>query len=86
VRNSLLFTGVMSNSYASLDHVVALPYSVIHRSARLSNVVIDRGVHIPTGLVVGEDPDEDRKWFRVTDNGITLITAEMIARRDIALG
>jgi glucose-1-phosphate adenylyltransferase len=81
VRNSLLFTGVHSNSYSVLDHAVVLPYAVIERSARLRNVVIDRGVVIPAGLVVGEDPEEDAKWFRVSDNGVTLITQEMLDRR-----
>ena len=81
VRNSLLFTMVHSNSYSVLDHAVVLPRATIERSARLKNVVIDRGVCIPQGLVVGEDPEEDKRWFRVTDTGITLITQEMLDRR-----
>ena len=81
VRNSLLFTGVHSNSWSSLDHAVVLPYVTIMRHARLSKVVIDRGVTIPEGLVVGENPDEDRKWFRVTEGGVTLITQPMLDRR-----
>ncbi|MSU88682.1 glucose-1-phosphate adenylyltransferase [Rhodobacteraceae bacterium 2CG4] len=80
VRESLLFTGVRSNSYSVLERVVALPYVTIQRHSRLRNVVIDRGVEIPRGLVVGEDPVEDAKWFRVTEKGVTLITAEMIAK------
>ena len=86
VRNSLLFTGVHTNSYSKLDQVVALPYAEIARHARLSKVVLDRRVHIPQGLVVGEDPEEDRKWFRVTDSGVTLITQPMLDRRAAALG
>ncbi|MCC0080777.1 MAG: glucose-1-phosphate adenylyltransferase [Rhodobacter sp.] len=82
VRNSLLFTGVHSNSWSSLDQAVVLPYATIQRHARLTRVVIDRGVEIPEGLVVGEDPDEDRKWFRVTENGVTLITQSMLDRRE----
>lgn len=81
VRNSLLFTMVHTNSYAVLDHAVVLPYVTVERSARLRNVVIDRGVTIPTGLVVGEDPEEDAKWFRVTENGVTLITQSMLDRK-----
>jgi glucose-1-phosphate adenylyltransferase len=81
IRNSLLFTQVHTNSFAVLDHVVALPYVEVARSARLKNCVIDRGVHIPEGLVVGEDPKEDAKWFRVTDTGVTLITRKMLNKR-----
>ena len=81
IRKSLLFTQVHTNSYASLDQVVALPYVNVARSARLKNCVIDRGVQIPEGLVVGEDPTEDQKWFRVTDSGVTLITQTMLDER-----
>ena len=84
VRNSCLFTGVHTNSYAVLDHAVVLPNVVVNRSARLRQVVIDSGVVIPEGLVVGEDPEEDKKWFRVTDRGITLITQEMLDKRAAA--
>jgi glucose-1-phosphate adenylyltransferase len=44
----------------------------------LRSVVIDRGVQIPEGLVVGEDPDLDARRFRRTEQGITLITQPMI--------
>ena len=57
-----------------------LPYVDIARAARLTNVVIDRGVKIPEGLVVGEDIDADAKRFRRTGDGIVLITQQMIDR------
>ncbi|WP_112321392.1 glucose-1-phosphate adenylyltransferase [Oceanibium sediminis] len=85
VRNSLLFTGVHTNSFSSLDRVVALPYVNVARNARLTNAVLDRGVHIPEGLVVGEDMAEDRKWFRVSENGVVLITQDMLERRAAGL-
>jgi glucose-1-phosphate adenylyltransferase len=85
IRQSLLFTQVHTNSYASLEGAVVLPYANVARYARLTNVVIDRGVRIPEGLVVGEDPDEDAKWFRVSEGGITLITQDMLDRREALL-
>ncbi len=78
VKNSLLFTGVRANSYSRLEQAVVLPYVTIGRSARLKRVVIDRGVEIPEGLVVGDDPQLDAKRFRRTENGICLITQPMI--------
>jgi len=86
VRNSLLFTGVRAHSYSVLDHAVVLPYVSVHRNARLKTCVIDRGVEIPEGLVVGEDPDEDAKWFRRTDSGVVLITQSMLDARRAAEG
>jgi glucose-1-phosphate adenylyltransferase len=31
-------------------------------------------------LVVGEDPEEDARRFRITDNGVCLITQAMLDR------
>ncbi len=84
VKNSLFFTGVHSNSFSSLENAVVLPYVTIERSARLKNVVIDRGARIPAGLVVGEDPEEDAKWFRVSSGGTTLITQNMLDKKEAA--
>jgi glucose-1-phosphate adenylyltransferase len=80
VRRSLLFTGVRANSYCEIENAVILPYVDIGRSSRLKNVVIDRGVKIPEGLIVGEDPKLDAKRFRLTGKGICLITQQMIDR------
>jgi glucose-1-phosphate adenylyltransferase len=86
VRNSLLFTGCRTHSFSSLEYVVALPQVVVNRKAQLKNVVIDRGVVIPEGLVVGADPEEDMRWFRRTDAGIVLITQDMLTARAARLG
>jgi glucose-1-phosphate adenylyltransferase len=80
VDKSLLFTGVRANSYGRLTNAVVLPYVTIGRNVRLAKVVIDRGVVIPEGLVVGEDPEEDARRFRRTENGVCLVTQAMINR------
>jgi glucose-1-phosphate adenylyltransferase len=78
VRRSLLFTGVRANSYSSLEEAVVLPQCQISRGARLRRVVVDRGVIVPPGLVVGEDAALDASRFRRTANGVCLITQTMI--------
>ena len=80
LKRSLLFTGVRQRSYSVLDHAVVLPHAQIGRGARVSNAVIDRGVAIPDGLVIGEDPGLDAQRFRRTDNGVCLVTKSMIDR------
>ncbi|WP_174297802.1 glucose-1-phosphate adenylyltransferase [Sphingomonas bacterium] len=80
IQRSLLFTGVRANSFALLDEAVVLPSCSIGRGARLRKVVIDRGVAIPEGLTVGDDPDLDAARFRRTDRGVCLITQSMIDR------
>ena len=86
VRNSLLFTGCRTHSYSTMEYVVALPQVVVNRKAELKNCVIDRGVIIPEGLVVGQDPEEDEKWFRRSEGGIVLITQDMLDARARKIG
>ncbi len=80
VHRSLLFSGVRANSYSTLEEAVVLPYCQIGRGARLRRVVLDRGVDIPAGLIVGEDPEQDAARFRRTENGVCLITQAMLDR------
>jgi glucose-1-phosphate adenylyltransferase len=80
LQHSLLFTGVHLHSYGRVQNAVVLPNVEIGRGARLTNVIVDAGVRIPAGLVVGEDPEADAARFRRTPLGICLITQPMIDR------
>ena len=80
VRRSLLFSNVHVHSFAELVDSVVLPNVEIGRHARLHRTVIDKGCRIPEGMVVGENPEEDKKRFYVTEKGITLVTPEMLGQ------
>jgi glucose-1-phosphate adenylyltransferase len=80
VDRSLLFSRCRINSYCKLREAVLLPGVSVGRHSRLTRVVIDRGVNIPEGTVVGEEPAADAGRFERTANGVTLITQEMIDR------
>ena len=80
VWRSLLFNGVRVNSYSNIELAVVLPDVEIGRSTKLRNVIVDRGVRIPPGLVVGENPVRDAERFRRTEGGVCLITQKMIDR------
>src|SRR5687768_13829535 len=81
VRRSLLFSNVQVRSYSSIEDSVVLPNVDIGRNVRLRRVVVDKHCVIPPGLMVGFDPEEDRKRFYVTECGITLITPEMLGQK-----
>ncbi|WP_298232118.1 glucose-1-phosphate adenylyltransferase [uncultured Azohydromonas sp.] len=80
VTRSVLFSSVRIDAGAQAEHSVMLPYVQLGRDVRLKRVVIDRGCVIPDGMVIGEDPAEDARRFERTDQGITLVTREMLAR------
>jgi glucose-1-phosphate adenylyltransferase len=83
LRRSLLFTRVRMHSFSHIENTVVMPDVSIGRGARLNNVIVDRGVVIPDGLQVGEDPAEDAKRFRRTAQGVTLITQAMLDQLDL---
>ncbi|MGN7159548.1 glucose-1-phosphate adenylyltransferase [Sphingomonas sp. SAFR-052] len=83
IHRSLLSTGVRAHSYSNIDESVILPMTHIGRGARLTRCVVDAGVTIPDGLVVGEDPVIDGHRFRRTERGICLITQPMIDRLEL---
>lgn len=80
MNRSLLFSACRVHSYAKVNWSVLLPDVEIGRGARLSRCIIDHGVKIPAGMVIGEDPVEDSRRFRRTENGITLVTQQMLDR------
>jgi glucose-1-phosphate adenylyltransferase len=79
ISRSLLFSSCRVNSHARTREAVVLPEVDVGRHARLSRVVIDRGVRIPEGMVIGEDPQSDARRFYSSEGGVALVTADMIA-------
>jgi glucose-1-phosphate adenylyltransferase len=80
VRRSLLFMGVRVNSYSLVEDSVLLPMVDVGRHCVLKRCIIDKGCNIPDGTRIGCDPQADRKRFRVTDSGITLVTRGMLGQ------
>lgn len=79
VRNSVLFSNVLVRSYSVIEQAVVLPEVQINRHCRIRRVVIDRGCKIPEGLVIGEDPEIDARRFHRTEQGVVLVTRDMLA-------
>jgi glucose-1-phosphate adenylyltransferase len=80
VFRTILFSSVRVHSYAQVEWSVLLPEVQIGRGARLTRTVIDRGCQIPDGMVIGEDAELDAKRFHRSENGITLVTMEMLKK------
>ena len=80
VHRSVLFSSVRVHSHAVVSWSVLLPGVQIGRRARLTRTVVDRGCHIPDGMVIGEDPALDEQRFYRSENGITLVTRAMLEK------
>ena len=80
VFRSVLFSSVRVHSHASVNWAVLLPGVQVGRGVRLNRVVVDRGCVFPDGMVVGEDTAEDERRFYRSEQGITLVTRDMLAK------
>ncbi|MDQ6957583.1 MAG: glucose-1-phosphate adenylyltransferase [Mariprofundaceae bacterium] len=80
VRHSVLFSNVRIHSFSEVEDSVVLPDVEIRRGCRIRRCVIDKGARIPEETVIGEDPVEDAKRFYVSENGIVLVTPEMLGQ------
>lgn len=58
---------------------VIMPGASVSDRAHVSRAIIAPGAHVPDGMVIGQDPGQDARLFRVTPGGTTLVTADMLA-------
>lgn len=69
------------SGWGVIEQSVLMEGARLSPGCRLTRALIAPGVTLPEGLVVGEDPVEDARWFRVTPGGTTLVTTQMLSRR-----
>ncbi|MDH4099794.1 MAG: glucose-1-phosphate adenylyltransferase [Nitrospirota bacterium] len=73
VQNSVLSSNVRVNSYAEVTDSVVMEYVNIGRHCKIRRAIIDKGVDIPQGTMIGYDLEEDRKRYTVTESGIVVV-------------
>jgi glucose-1-phosphate adenylyltransferase len=74
VRRSILCPDVRIHSYCDVEDSILLPEAVVNRHSRIRRAIIDRGVEIPRGAVIGYDPAEDRRRHTVSEGGVVVVT------------
>ncbi len=78
VRESLLFSDVRVDERARIERSVVLPHVHVGAGSTIRRAILDEGCEIPPGMQVGVDPEADRRRFHVTDNGVVLVTPDML--------
>jgi glucose-1-phosphate adenylyltransferase len=80
ITRSVLYSNVRVHSFGGIEDSVLLPEVVVNRGVKLRKCVVDKRCVLPAGLEVGFDPVEDAKHFHVTEEGVTLITPDMLGQ------
>jgi glucose-1-phosphate adenylyltransferase len=78
LERSVLSSSVKVHTRAGVQESVLFPEVDIGRDCRINRAIVDRGCQIPVGTVIGEDPEEDARRFRLTPGGVTVVTREML--------
>lgn len=80
VRRSVLFSKVRVGEGSRVEDSVVLPAAAVGRDCVVRRAVIDKRCVIPDGLCIGTDVEADRRRFHVTEQGIVLVTPDMLGQ------
>lgn len=78
VKRSVIFFATEIERGTVVKDSVVLPKVSIGKNCRITRAIIDKACRIDDGTIIGEDIEEDRKRFHVTETGIVLVTPEML--------
>lgn len=81
VRHSLLFSHVRVEERCEIQDSLILPNVVIGEGCRLKKVIVEKGCQVPPGTVIGEDPVRDAERYFISENGVTVVTPEMLGQK-----
>lgn len=92
ISNSVLFSRCTVQEDSIIEYSVLLPQITVGKNCILHRCVIDRHCVIPNGMQIGVDAEEDARRFRVSKEGIVLVTRKMLDKlkpeneRDVDIG
>ncbi|MGD2118476.1 MAG: glucose-1-phosphate adenylyltransferase [Chromatiales bacterium] len=81
VKRSLIFFNTHIETGSYVKESVILPKVHIGKNCTIKNTIIDKGTVIPDNFEIGVNPEEDRKRFLVTEEGIVLVTPGQMNQR-----
>jgi glucose-1-phosphate adenylyltransferase len=80
VRESLLFSNVRVEEGSSIARSVVLNNVEIGRNCKIHGAILDEACEVPDGTQIGTDRAADARRFHVTENGVVLVTPDMLRR------
>ncbi len=80
IHRSLLFSNVLVQEQSVVEDSVILPDVQIGAHCHIRRALIDRRCKIPPHTVIGADPVQDAQRFFVSENGVVLVTPEMLGQ------
>jgi glucose-1-phosphate adenylyltransferase len=82
LERTVCFNDVRVHSRSSVKECVLFPNVEIGRGARLTRCIVDKGVRVPPGTVIGEDPEADRERYTVSAKGVVAVARQDFGQTD----
>jgi glucose-1-phosphate adenylyltransferase len=73
VRNSVVGRNVRVHSGALVEDSILFDGCDIGRRAKIRRAILDKNVQVPEDMLIGYDPEADRKQHHVTESGIVVV-------------
>jgi glucose-1-phosphate adenylyltransferase len=81
IRHSLICSNVRVNSYTTVEDSIVLPEVNIGRNCRITKAIIEKSCEVPEGTIIGENLEDDKRRFHVSEGGVVLVTPEMLGQK-----
>ncbi len=81
VKRSVIFFATEIERGTVIKDSVILPKVNIGENCRITRAVIDKACIIPDNTIIGENQQNDAERFHVTENGVVLVTPEMMDQK-----
>lgn len=78
IEKTILSNNVRVDSFSNISNSIVLPDVEIGHKCLIRNCIIDQGCKIPDGMFIGVNQAEDTKRFLTTNDGVVLVSKEML--------
>jgi glucose-1-phosphate adenylyltransferase len=80
VNQSLLFSNVRVEERSYIERSVIFPDVVVGAGSTIKRAIVDTGGKVPPGTQIGVNREDDARRFYISEQGVVLVTRDMLAR------
>jgi glucose-1-phosphate adenylyltransferase len=80
VQQSLLFSNVRVDERSYIERALIFPDVRVGAGSVIKHAIVDTGGEVPPGTQIGVNREEDARRFYISENGVALVTRDMLAK------